>query len=60
MPKKCKWGEKTVFMQGSSAWMCRYKVPLSMVAVVGRICYDRMKINECLCTPDKCRCYEEV
>ncbi len=55
----CKWGNKTDTLRNSSAWACMYKIPLSLVVRILSINYGLMQINECLCTPDKCRCYEE-
>ncbi len=55
----CKFGKKTPELRNSSAWLCMYKVPLSVVAEVRAVDYRKMEINECLCTKDMCLCYEE-
>lgn len=56
----CKWGNKTERLRNSSAWLCMYKIPLSLIQEVGfSDSYQKLRINECLCTPEKCRCYEE-
>ena len=55
----CKWGENISELRNSSAWLCMYKIPLSMTAKVNQVNYTKMQINECLCTENKCRCYEE-
>ena len=56
---KCKWGANPEYLQNSTAWLCMYKIPLALVAKVGRIDYHNMEINEFLCTPVNCRCYGE-
>ncbi len=56
----CKWGKQTEQLRNSSAWLCMYPIPLSMVAEVGFADpYQKMRINECLCTKEICRCYEQ-
>ena len=65
IPGKCKWGRNPDYLKNSSAWLCMYRIPLSIVSRVGhadsRTDYShRMEINECLCTPENCRCYKEA
>ena len=55
----CKWGMKPKDLRNSSAWLCMYKIPLSITAEVNQVNYNKMEINECLCLPAMCRCYEE-
>lgn len=51
---ECKWGFKPDELKNSTAWICTYPIPLSLVAGVN---YSKMQINECNCTPEKCRCF---
>ena len=55
---ECKWGEKPEYLKNSSAWLCMFKIPLSLVAMVGTINYSNMQINTVLCTEENCRCFK--
>jgi hypothetical protein len=55
----CKWGKKYNSQKNSSAWRGEYRIPLSVVAWVREVNYNKMELNECLCIPEMCRCYEE-
>ena len=55
----CKWGNKPPYLINSSAWLCMYKIPVSLVFEIGKVNYEDMEINESLCTPMNCRCYED-